>query len=117
MAVVTAHLPPRTRELAADLSAISGRRRTKNIVMTVLMALAVIVVGFVLLLVLITVVTKGWSIVSGSFPKWFTKDIQLSPRRPGPGMKAAIIGTAVITVMATLIAVPLGILGAAYPTE
>jgi phosphate transport system permease protein len=41
----------------------------------------------------------------------------LSPRRPGPGMKAAIIGTAVITVMATLIAVPLGILGAVYLNE
>jgi len=117
MAVVTAQLPPRTRELAADLTAISGKRRTKNMVMTVLMALAVIVVGFVLLLVLITVVAKGWSIVSGSFPRWFTKDIQLSPRRPGPGMKAAIIGTAVITLMATLVAVPLGILGAVYLNE
>jgi phosphate transport system permease protein len=117
MAVVTAQLPPRSHELAADLTSISGRRRRKNIVMTMLMALAVIVVGFVVLLVLITVVTKGWSIVSGAFPKWFTKDIQLSPRRPGPGMKAAIIGTAVITVMATLIAVPLGILGAVYLNE
>jgi phosphate transport system permease protein len=117
MAVVTAQLPPRARELAADLTGISGKRRTKNVVMTILMALSVIVVGFVLLLVLITVATKGWSIVSGSFPKWFTKDIQLSPRRPGPGMKAAIIGTTVITLMATVIAVPLGILGAVYLNE
>ncbi|HEY4607777.1 MAG TPA: phosphate ABC transporter permease PstA [Ilumatobacteraceae bacterium] len=117
MATVTAQLPTNTRELAADLTGIAGKRRTKNVVMTALMALAVILVGFVLLLVLITVVTKGWSIVSGSFPKWFTKDIQLSPRRPGPGMKAAIIGTVVITVMATVIAVPLGILGAVYLNE
>jgi phosphate transport system permease protein len=117
MAVVSAQLPPHARDLAADLTGISGKRRTKNVVMTMLMALAVIVVGFVLLLVLVTVATKGWSIVSGSFPKWFTNDIQLSPRRPGPGMKAAIIGTAVITVMATLIAVPLGILGAVYLNE
>src|SRR3954454_19357737 len=112
MAVVTAQLPPRTRELAADLTAISGKRRTKNMVMTVLMALAVIVVGFVLLLVLITVVAKGWSIVYGSSPGCSTRDIQLSPRRAGPGMKAAIIGPAVITLMATLVAVPLGLLGA-----
>jgi phosphate transport system permease protein len=117
MATVTAQLPTNTRELAADLTGIAGKRRTKNVVMTALMALAVILVGFVLLLVLITVVTKGWSIVSGSFPKWFTKDIQLSPRRPGPGMKAAIIGTVVITVMATVIAVPLAILGAVYLNE
>ena len=50
-------------------------------------------VGFVLVLVLVTVVAKGWSIVAGSFPTWFTKDIQLRPRVAGPGMKAAIIGT------------------------
>jgi len=117
MAVVTAHLSPRTQQLAADLTGISGKRRTKNRIMTVLMGLCVLVVGFVLLLVLVTVATKGWSIVSGSFPAWFTKDIQLAPRRPGPGMKAAIIGTLVITFMATLIAVPLGILGAVYLNE
>jgi len=112
MAVITADLPARSRDLAADLTGISGRRRTKNRIMTILMASAVIVVGFVLILVLITVVAKGWSIVSGSFPLWFTKEIQLSPRLPGPGMKAAIVGTVVITLMATVMAVPLGILGA-----
>ena len=85
--------------------------------MTGLMASAVIGVGFVLVLVLATVGAKGWSIVSGAFPDWFTKDIQLSPRRPGPGMKAAIVGTAIITLTATTIAVPLGIAGAVYLNE
>jgi phosphate transport system permease protein len=117
VAVTTAQLPAEPTSLAADLVGISGGRRTKNHVMTGLMGLAVVVVGFVLILVLITVATKGWSIVSGSFPKWFTKDIQLAPRRPGPGMKAAIVGTCVITLTATLIAVPLGIAGAIYLNE
>jgi len=117
LAVVTAQLSPRSQALAADLTGISGKRRTKNTIMTILMGLCVFVVGAALLLVLITVITKGWSIVSGSFPAWFTKDIQLAPRRPGPGMKAAIVGTAIITVLATLIAVPLGILGAVYLNE
>jgi phosphate transport system permease protein len=85
--------------------------------MTALMASAVLMVGFVLILVLVTVGVKGWSIVSGAFPDWFTKDIQLAPRRPGPGMKAAIIGTCIITFTATLIAVPLGIAGAVYLNE
>jgi phosphate transport system permease protein len=85
--------------------------------MTAMMAGAVIIVGFVLILVLGTVVAKGWSIVSGSFPKWFTKDIQLSPRRPGPGMKAAVIGTCIITLTASVVAVPLGIAGAIYLNE
>jgi phosphate transport system permease protein len=117
MAVAAVQLPPRTESLAADLAGISGKRRTKNYVMTGLMLSAVVVVGFVLILVLATVATKGWSIVSGSFPDWFTKDIQLSPRRPGPGMKAAIVGTCIITFTATLIAVPLGIAGAIYLNE
>ena len=117
MAVAAAQLAEQRQSLAAELSGISGRRRTKNHVMTALMLLAVVVVGFALLLVLVTVVTKGWSIVSGSFPHWFTKDIQLRPRVAGPGMKAAIVGTCVITLTATLIAVPLGIAGAVYLNE
>jgi phosphate transport system permease protein len=117
VAVAVAQLPVEPTSLAADLEQISGRRRTKNFVMTALMASAVLVVGFVLILVLATVGVKGWSIVSGAFPDWFTKDIQLAPRRPGPGMKAAIIGTCIITFTATLIAVPLGIAGAIYLNE
>jgi phosphate transport system permease protein len=116
MATVVAPLPG-SQALAAELTGISGRRRTKNLVMTALMALALVVVGFVLLLVLVTVVTKGWSIVTGSFPDWFTKDIQLRPRVFGPGMKAAVVGTCIITVTATAIAVPLGIGGAVYLNE
>ena len=117
MAVAVAQPPVEPTSLAADLEQISGRRRTKNFVMTALMASAVLVVGFVLILVLATVGVKGWSIVSGAFPDWFTKDIQLAPRRPGPGMKAAIVGTCIITFTATVIAVPLGIAGAIYLNE
>ncbi len=117
MAVTEALLPVPSTVVAADLATISGKRRTKNLVMTGLMALAVVVVGFVLILVLATVGAKGWSIVSGAFPDWFTKDIQLAPRRPGPGMKAAVVGTCLITLTATLIAVPLGIAGAVYLNE
>jgi phosphate transport system permease protein len=117
MAVAAAQLPAQPQLLVSDLASISGKRRRKNLTMTALMAFAVLVVGFVLILVLATVGAKGWSIVSGAFPQWFTKDIQLAPRRPGPGMKAAIIGTCVITLTATVIAVPLGIAGAIYLNE
>jgi len=117
MALVVDQRADPHESLADQLNGISGRRRNKNALMTGLMLLAVSLVGFVLLLVLITVVNKGWSIVAGSFPDWFTKDIQLVPRRPGPGMKAAIIGTCVITFTATVIAVPLGIAGAVYLNE
>jgi phosphate transport system permease protein len=117
MTSATIARPVAPESLAAELAGVSGRRKLKNIVMTSLMGLAVAVVGFVLLLILFTVLTKGWSIVAAAFPDWFTTDIQLSPRRPGPGMKAAIIGTAIITLTATVIAVPLGIAGAVYLNE
>lgn len=103
--------------LRSELRAISGSRRTKNMVMTTLMAASVVVVVVVLAFVLFTLVGKGWSIVAGDFPRWFTADIPLTPRRVGPGMKAAIVGTIVITALATAIAVPLGVLGAIYLNE
>ncbi len=77
---------PNRETLAGELSAISIGRRVKTAMMTALMGLAVVLVGFVLVLVLVTVATKGWSIVTGQCPKWCTKDIIPSPRRPGPGM-------------------------------
>jgi phosphate transport system permease protein len=103
--------------LLEDLVGVSGRRRTKNMVMTVLMGLTVAIIGVVLILVLVTVVGKGWSIVAGGFPDWFTKDIPATVRRFGPGMKPAIIGTIVITATATVMAVPLGVGGAVYLNE
>jgi phosphate transport system permease protein len=109
--------PERTRALAEELSGVGGRRRAKNLVMTSLMALSALVVTLVLALVLVTVVSKGWPIVAGEFPKWFTADIPLTARRQGPGMKAAIVGTVIVTGVATVIAVPLGIAGAIYLNE
>jgi len=106
-----------TAELRRDLQSISGARRIKNLVMTILMGLSVAVVVVVLLFVLGTLLSKGLSIVFADFPAWFTTDIPLTPRREGPGMKAAIVGTIVITAVATAIAVPLGILGAIYLNE
>lgn len=108
---------PADRVSAIDLGSVPASRRRKNAVMTGLMVASVAVVVGVLLLLLVTVVGKGWSIVASSLPDWFTKDIPLTARRPGPGMKAAVIGTAVITLTATAIAVPLGIAGAIYLNE
>ncbi len=109
--------PSPSEALLADLAGVSGRRKLKNLVMTILMGASLVVILIVIVLVLVTVIGKGWSIVASSFPDWFTTDIPLSPRRPGPGMKAAIIGTIVTTVTATAIAVPLGIAGAVYLNE
>lgn len=102
---------------ASSLGSVSGRRRAKNHVMTGLMGLSLAIVGFVLLLVLITVIGKGLSTVLRSFPDWFTQDLSASNRRRSGGMRAAIVGTIAITAAATAMAVPLGVAGAVYLNE
>jgi phosphate transport system permease protein len=117
--MATTTLPSSTGAAAIgrDLTFSRGRRWTKNLIMTILMGASVAIVGFVLLLVMITLVQKGLSIVISDFPRWFTTDIPLTARREGPGMKAAIVGTIVITGTATLMAVPVGVLGAVFLNE
>ena len=94
--------------------AVSPGRRARNFVATVLMwaalALAAIPLGFVLYYV----VRKGLKVMGWKF---LTKPIPVVQRAVGPGMAPAIVGTLLITAMATLIAVPLGVLGAVYVVE
>src|SRR5690606_36107074 len=60
---------------------------------------------------------RGAEIAFRSFPDFFTATIPVVSRRPGPGMGPAIVGTLLCTGGATLISVPLGILGAIYLHE
>jgi phosphate transport system permease protein len=55
--------------------------------------------------------------VFSAFPDFFTAEIPVVSRRAGPGMGPAILGTVLVTGGATLIAVPLGILGAVFLHE
>jgi phosphate transport system permease protein len=100
-----------------DLTAKSGWRATKNRLMEVLMLLAFLLVLVPLVFVLGTVITKGAGIVFRDFPSWFTSTIPVASRTLGPGMGPAIVGTIVITALASAIAIPLGILGAVYLNE
>ena len=99
---------------AADLAARRSRRSVTNSLMTVLMALAVVAVLIPLVAVLYTVVSKGASVLSFDF---LTKDIPIVTRQKGPGMGPAIVGTLLITTVAAVMAVPIGILGAVYLNE
>jgi phosphate transport system permease protein len=92
-------------------------RTTKNDVMTYVLGLAVVAVAVPLAMVLWSVIRQGGSIAFASFPEFFTADIPQESSEPGPGMGPAIIGTLLSTGGATLIAVPLGILGAVYLHE
>jgi phosphate transport system permease protein len=98
-----------------DLREPPSWRRTKNRIVTVLMVLSLVLVIIPLGFVLFTVIAKGASVISWSF---LTSSIPPSvlPANVG-GIGPAILGTIEITALATVMAVPLGILGAVYLNE
>lgn len=92
-------------------------RTVKNWIMTGLMTAAFVAITIPLVLILYSLISRGGPIVAKSFPAFFTETIPVVSRRAGPGMGPAILGTLLCTGGATLIAVPLGILGAVYLHE
>jgi phosphate transport system permease protein len=99
----------------ADLREPAGWRRTKNRIATILMVVAFVLAIIPLGFVLYTVIVKGASIISWSF---LTSPIpfNVAPANVG-GMGPAVLGTIEITALATVLAVPLGVLGAIYLNE
>ena len=107
------------KELAtlANLRARRNWRTTKNALMSWVLGAALLAVAFPLVLVLYSVISRGAHLAFASFPDFFTKEVPIVSRRPGPGMGPAIVGTLLSTGGAMLIAVPLGVLGAVYLNE
>ena len=98
-----------------DLREPKGWRRTKNRIATALMVLSFVLVIIPLGFVLFTVIAKGasaitWSFLTSSIPP------NVAPADEG-GIGPAIVGTIEITALATVMAVPLGVLGAVYLNE
>jgi phosphate transport system permease protein len=89
-------------------------RRIRNSLATAFVYGSVLVAAIPLLFTLGFVVRKGAGVVDLDF---LTHDIPIVSRLRGPGMGPAIAGTLLITLGATLMAVPLGILAAVYITE
>jgi phosphate transport system permease protein len=100
-----------------DLSARRSWRSVKSATMTWLMVASVVAVALPLVAVLWAVFGRGFAVAFQDFPDFFIKEIPLVARRVGPGMGPAILGTLMVTGAATLIAVPLGVLGAVYLHE
>jgi len=92
----------------------SRSRRIRNHLATTWMygslIIAVVPLGFVLW----TLIQRGASSLSVD---WFTKDLPAITRKEGGGMLPAIAGTLLITFGATVLAVPLGVMGAIYIHE
>src|ERR1039457_353462 len=92
-----------TEQPRPDLREPAGWRRTKNRIATALMVLAFVLVIIPLGFVLFTVISKGASVISGSF---LTSAIavNVAPANVG-GIGPAIAGTIEITSLATVMAV------------
>jgi phosphate transport system permease protein len=99
-----------------DLREPGGWRRTKNRIMTWLMIISFVLVIVPLGFVLFTVIAKGASVISWSFLTSGPIPSIVAPAGVG-GMGPAVLGTIEITALATVIAVPLGVLGAIYLNE
>jgi phosphate transport system permease protein len=104
-----------TGQHQGDLREPPSWRRTKNRIATALMVLAFVLVIIPLGFVLYTVISKGASVISWSF---LTSSIpvNVAPANEG-GIGPAVVGTLEITALATVMAVPLGVLGAVYLNE
>jgi phosphate transport system permease protein len=99
-----------------DLREPAGWRRTSNRIATALMVLAFVLVIIPLGFVLFTVIAKGASAISWSFLTGGPIPPNVLPAGVG-GMGPAVLGTIEITALATVMAVPLGVLGAVYLNE
>jgi phosphate transport system permease protein len=134
--MATALLPEPDLRRSLTGSTVSFKRRLKNNLATSAMVLAMLVAAVPLVGLIFMVVSKGWHAISID---WFTKDIpgnigqaasqkQISSRFGGGtvtqsaekivlGMRPAIVGTLLVTLVASALAIPLGILGAVYLHE
>jgi phosphate transport system permease protein len=105
-----------TGERTADLREPAGWRRNKNRLVTILMWVSFVVVIIPLGFVLYTVIAKGASVISWQFLTGSPIPPNVAPTGVG-GMWPAVLGTLEITGLATVMAVPLGVLGAIYLNE
>jgi phosphate transport system permease protein len=116
MATITAPPPPAEAPLSPILRPRrgTGRRRVKSAIATFFIVLTFLIALVPLVLVVVYIVSKGADVISKDF---LTGDIAFSTRSTEGGIGPAIVGTIVITAGATLMAVPLGILGGIYLNE
>jgi phosphate transport system permease protein len=109
-----ASLPPSPEPSTLRPRAGTGRRRFKSGLATFFIVLTFVIALVPLVLVVAYIVSKGAGVISWDF---LTGDIAFSTRSTEGGIGPAIVGTIVITLGATLMAVPLGVLGGIYLNE
>jgi phosphate transport system permease protein len=93
---------------------VSTRRRVMNLLGNVGMIVAVLAALVPLIFIVAWVVKHGAGVFGWDF---VSKPIPVRQREVGPGMGPAVVGTLLITLTATVLAVPLGVLAAVYLNE
>jgi phosphate transport system permease protein len=92
----------------------SRGRKVKNVIATSMISLAFLVALIPLVFLVVYVVQQGMKVFSWNF---LNEDLPFVDRLPGGGMAPAVVGTLLITGAASLMAIPLGILGGIYLNE
>lgn len=100
---------------AALSFAAEGRRQAMDRLVTTLVVLAFVLAAAPLLSIAWFTVSKGIGVLSGKFLT--TSMFRINPDGPGGGIYHAILGTLEQSLLATVIAAPLGILAAVYLVE
>src|SRR5664279_4541844 len=115
-AVMTPPAPPSAPAPRPSISKSSagGWRSAKSAIASFLIVMSLVVAIVPLVLIVGYVIVRGIDSISWAF---LTDDIPILTRSDGPGMGPAVVGTLLITGAATVMAVPLGILGGIYLNE
>jgi phosphate transport system permease protein len=90
-----------------------GGRKTVNLVVNILAILSATIGMVALFWITITVLIRGWQALNLDF---FTQ-MPTPPGVEGGGLLSAMVGTLILTLIATLAAVPLGMLGGIFLAE
>src|SRR4051794_25109854 len=92
----------------------TGRRRFRSGLATGLIVLSFVLAFIPLLFVVLYITRQGLKVFSWDF---LTGDLPFSQRSTEGGIGPAVVGTVIITAGATLLAVPLGVMGGIYLNE
>ncbi|MDQ1384146.1 MAG: phosphate transport system permease protein [Actinomycetota bacterium] len=116
MTVASPPAPPTHEDPGAWINqqAVSGRRRFTNALATSWMIGSLLLALVPVVVIAVYVVSRGASVMSVGF---LTKNMQIVTQLAGGGIAPAIVGTLVITGVAAVMAIPLGILAAVYLNE
>jgi len=94
--------------------AVSGRRKLTDLLATTWMVGSLLLALVPVVVIAVYVASKGAGVMSVGF---LTKNLQVVTQLSGGGIAPAVVGTLVITGVAALMAIPLGVLAAVYLNE